>query len=106
MTFPPCAVLIAPNKFKGSLGATGVARAVGRGLKRAFPTARIYEHPIADGGEGTIEVALGHGFRPETVDVHGPLSDKVCATFTVLDDTAVIEMASAAGFAQLGAGGP
>ncbi len=106
MTLPPRAVLIAPDKFKGSLNATGVTRAVSKGLQRAFPTARLYEHPIADGGEGTVEMALRHGFRPVTVDVHGPLSDQVSATFAVRDHTAVIEMASAAGLALLGAGGP
>ena len=51
-------------------------------------------------------MALRHGFRPVTVEVRGPLSDPVAATFAVLEDTAVIEMASAAGLALLGSGGP
>lgn len=108
MTVPtsPRAVLIAPDKFKGSLSATGVAGAVSRGLARAFPAARLYEHPIADGGEGTVEMALRHGFRPVATRVRGPLSDEVFATFAVLEDTAVIEMASAAGLALLGSSGP
>ena len=71
MTFPPRAVLIAPDKFKGSLGATEVVRAVSRGLTRVFPDTRLYEHPIADGGEGTVEMAIRHGFRPVTVHVRG-----------------------------------
>src|SRR6476619_5747329 len=106
MTFPPRAILIAPDKFKGSLSADGVTNALRRGLQRAFPDARLSEHPIADGGEGTVEMALRHGFRPVTVEVGGPLSDPVAATFAVLEDTAVIEMASAAGLALLGSGGP
>ena len=67
MTFPPRAILIAPDKFKGSLSADGVTSALSKGLQRAFPDARLYEHPIADGGEGTVEMALRHGFRPVTV---------------------------------------
>jgi glycerate kinase len=106
MTFPPRAVLIAPDKFKGSLGATEVVRAVSRGLARAFPDARLYEHPIADGGEGTVEMAIRHGFRPVTVPVRGPLHGEVSATFALFDDTAVIEMASASGLALLGSQGP
>jgi len=106
VTFPPRAILIAPDKFKGSLSADGVTSALSKGLQRAFPDARLYEHPIADGGEGTVEMALRHGFRPVTVDVHGPLSEQVTATFAVFDDTAVIEMASAAGLALLGSAGP
>jgi glycerate kinase len=106
MTTPPRAVLIAPDKFKGSLSATAVARAVSRGLSRAFPDARMNEHPIADGGEGTVEMAVRHGFRPVTVDVNEPLQGEVSATFALSDDTAVIEMASAAGLALLGSGGP
>ena len=98
--------MIAPDKFKGSLSADGVTSALSKGLQRAFPAARLYEHPIADGGEGTVEMALRHGFRPVTIDVHGPLSDPVAATFAVLDDTAVIELASAAGLALLASGGP
>ena len=99
-------VLIAPDKFKGSLSAVEVAQAIGRGVKRAFPHARAIEHPVADGGEGTVDMALRHGFHAETVPVSGPMGDRVSATFALRDDTAVIEMASAAGLALLGTAGP
>jgi glycerate kinase len=108
MIFPahPRSILIAPDKFKGSLSAIGVTAAVARGLSRIFPAARLYEHPIADGGEGSVEMALRHGFRPVTTEVRGPLSGPIPARFAVLDDTAVIEMAAAAGLALLGPEGP
>ena len=107
MTFPPRAILIAPDKFKGSLSADGVTSAAEqRACSGPFPTLDCPNIPIADGGEGTVEMALRHGFRPVTVEVRGPLSEPVTATFAVLEDTAVIEMASAAGLALLGSGGP
>ena len=108
MIFPahPRSILIAPDKFKGSLSAIGVTAAVARGLRRTFPAARLYEHPIADGGEGSVEMALRHGFRPVTTEVRGPLCGPIPARFAVLDDTAVIEMAAAAGLALLGPEGP
>src|SRR3954471_12899749 len=57
-------VVVAPDKFKGSLSAGGAAGALARGLRRRAPAARVVEHPIADGGEGTVEMVLRHGFRP------------------------------------------
>src|SRR5947208_1570021 len=56
-------VVAAPNPFKGSLGAPAAARAIARGVRRAWPEAEVAEVPVADGGEGTVEalVAAGHG---------------------------------------------
>lgn len=106
VTAPPRSVLIAPDKFKGSLSATEVSRALVRAMSRVLPAARLHEHPVADGGEGTVEMALRHGFRPIAARVRGPLSGQISAVLAVLDDTAVIEMASAAGLAVLGSTGP
>lgn len=95
-------VVIAPDKFKGSLSADAVARAVARGLPAR---ASIDTIPVADGGEGTVAalVAATNG-RFETRRVTGPLPDmRVDATFGILGDgeTAVIEMAAASGLALL-----
>ena len=52
---------------------------------------------MADGGEGTVEAALGSGFRPLRVAVTGPLGDPLEAMIAVRDEVAVIEMAAASG---------
>jgi len=93
-------VVAAPNPFKGSLGAPAAARAIARGVRRAWPEAEVAEVPVADGGEGTVEalVAAGHG-EIVRVGVEGPLGDAVDAEFGLLEGgrTAVVELASSSG---------
>ena len=115
-------IVIAPDKFKGSLSASDVARAIAAGLTHATRRGRAGELrepapprlppaptldliPVADGGEGTVAalVAATNG-RFETRTVTGPLPDmRVDATFGILGDgtTAVVEMAAASGLALL-----
>ena len=93
-------VVIAPDKFKGSLTALEAAEAMARGLSRVDPSAEIDRVPMADGGEGTVAAlvaATGGSYR--TVTVTGPLGEPVAASFGLLGDgrTAVLEMASASG---------
>jgi glycerate 2-kinase len=93
-------VVIAPDKFKGSLTASEAAEAMARGVDRAAPGATIDRVPMADGGEGTVAAlvaATGGSFREATV--HGPMGEPVTARFGLLGDgrTAAIEMASASG---------
>jgi len=93
-------VVIAPDKFKGSLTALEAAEAMARGLSRVDPCAEIDRVPMADGGEGTVAAlvaATGGSYR--TVTVTGPLGELVAASFGLLGDgrTAVLEMASASG---------
>jgi glycerate kinase len=93
-------IVIAPDKFKGSLSAIEVCAAIARGVKRAEPRAQIVEMPIADGGEGTVPALVAAaGGRLLTRRVTGPLGDRVRAMFGLLGDgkTAVIEMAAASG---------
>jgi glycerate kinase len=99
-------VVVAPDKFKGSLSAAGVAAALARGLRRRLPAVRVVEHPVADGGEGTVEMVLRHGFRPITCEVHGPTGEPVRADYALRGDVAVLEMAAAAGLALLPGGVP
>ena len=98
-------VVIAPDKFKGSLEAQDVAEAIADGLAAALPTADVYCQPVADGGEGTVAAALASGFRAVTTTVSGPLGDPVIATFAVDGKRAVIEMAVASGLGALPTGG-
>ena len=97
-------VLIAPDKFKGTLTAIEAARAMHRGVLRAQPDASVELCPVADGGDGTAETlceALG-GTRSSVV-VSGPLGAQVDAPLYLLDDgRVVIEMAQASGLALLG----
>jgi glycerate kinase len=93
-------VVVAPDKFKGSLRADEVAEALTVVLA-SRPGVEVVQHPVADGGEGTVDVALASGFRPVTVTVTGPLGHPVEATFALRDDMAVLEMSAAAGLALL-----
>ncbi len=93
-------VVIAPDKFKGSLTALEAAEAMARGLSRVDPCSKIDRVPMADGGEGTVAAlvaATGGSYR--TVTVTGPLGEPVVASFGLLGDgrTAALEMASASG---------
>ena len=68
-------VVIAPDSFKESLSALGVADAIERGFRQIYPQAHYVKLPMADGGEGTVEsmVAATGG---EIVTVTGPLGSR------------------------------
>src|SRR6478735_1513717 len=97
-------IVIAPDKFKGSLDAAGVARAVADGFRAARPDAVVDLVPVADGGEGTLDAALGAGFERRTCVVTGPTGHPVAADWGLRGDEAVIEMALASGLAVLPGG--
>jgi glycerate kinase len=103
---PAPLIVVAPDKFKGSLTAAEAAAALARGLRRRLPGVRVVEHPIADGGEGSLEMVLPHGFRPVHCEVRGPTGEPVVATFALQGDDALVEMAAAAGLARLPGGVP
>lgn len=95
-------VVIAPDKFKGSLSAPDVARHVETGLQRACGgNLEVLRIPVADGGEGTLDAAVGSGFVRRSAVVSGPTGEPVRADFAVRDRVAVIEMATASGLAVL-----
>lgn len=93
-------IVIAPDSFKGSLSAVEAARAIERGILKAFPDADTLCLPVADGGEGTLDtlVAATNG-KKIPVFVTGPLGETVKAEYGILGDgkTCVIEMAKASG---------
>lgn len=97
-------VLIAADKFKGSLTAVEVAERVTAGLRRAAPGVEIESLPVADGGDGTVAAAVAAGFERREVRVAGPLGHEVTAAFALRGDTAVVEMAEASGLHRLPAG--
>ncbi|MDH6486164.1 glycerate kinase [Streptomyces sp. SAI-127] len=97
-------VLIAADKFKGSLTAVQVAERVTAGLRRVQPGLEVEALPVADGGDGTVAAAVAAGFERREVAVAGPLGQEVTAAFAVRGDTAVVEMAEASGLQRLPAG--
>ncbi|MFH9087180.1 glycerate kinase [Streptomyces sp. NPDC017673] len=97
-------VLIAADKFKGSLTAVQVAERVTAGLRRVVPDLRVEALPVADGGDGTVDAAVAAGFERRQVRVAGPLGAEVTAAFALRDGTAVVEMAEASGLQRLPAG--
>lgn len=95
-------VVVAPDKFKGSVDAAGVAAALVAGFREIVPDAVYDVIPMADGGDGTVEAFLAGGARPRRVVVHSPLGEPLEATYAQTGTTAVIEMAAASGLALLG----
>ncbi|WP_166681525.1 glycerate kinase [Streptomyces bluensis] len=97
-------MLIAADKFKGSLTAVQVADRVTAGLRRVVPEAEVEALPVADGGDGTVDAAVAAGFERREVRVTGPLGEPVTAAYALRGDTAVVEMAEASGLQRLPAG--
>ncbi len=96
----PLVVLVAPAAFKGTLGPRQVAEAIAAGVRRAVPDATVLECPVADGGNGLLDVILPAGALRERLDVTGPIGESVSAELGWIDgETAIIESASACGLA-------
>ena len=95
-------VLVAPDKFKGTLTAAEVAAHVATGLRSAHPDLDVVAAPVADGGDGTLDAAVAAGFRRVAATVTGPLGAPVEAAFALRGSTAVVELAAASGLALLG----
>ena len=95
-------VVAAPQAFKGNLSAKDAAQAIARGVALADSTIQCVLAPVADGGDGTVDVMVGAtGGHFFTSPVTGPLGEEVTARWGVMGDgnTAVIEMALVSGLA-------
>ncbi|MFO7246309.1 MAG: glycerate kinase [Bacillota bacterium] len=93
-------VVIAIDKFKGSMPARAAAAAIAAGLRSAWPEVAVEELPLSDGGEGFLDMLVqARGGTVVTVPVTGPLGEPVPARLGLLDDgvTAVVESAEACG---------
>ena len=99
-------VVVAPDKFKGTLTAAEVAVHVAAGLGQASPGVKTVEVPVADGGDGTVDAAEAAGYRRIEIGVRGPTGSAVTASFALLDGTAIIESAQACGLTRLPGGTP
>ncbi|WP_420388195.1 glycerate kinase [Roseivirga sp.] len=95
-------ILISPDKFKNSLTAYQVCDAIERGLSRVMPDAKVTKLPLADGGEGTLDILEKElGADRIEVEVSDPLFRPVKAAYLLKGDKAYIEMASASGLPLL-----
>jgi glycerate 2-kinase len=95
-------VLVAPDKFKGSLSAAEVASAVAQGLADVHPSLAVRSLPVADGGDGTVDAAAAAaGFHRVRVPARGPTGLPLTASYAMRDDTAVVELAEASGLHRL-----
>lgn len=99
-------ILIAPDKFKGSLTAIEAAAAIAEGALRVYPDAVATQFPVADGGEGTLEAAVAAGYEERLNAVVGPILAPIGAAWAFRKDaaghaTAVIETAQASGLAHM-----
>ena len=98
-------IVIAPDSFKESLDAASVAECIEKGFREVFPDADYVTLPLADGGEGTVDVLLqGLAGKKRVTQVEGPLGELVNAEWAMLEPsernpnkTALIEIAAASG---------
>jgi glycerate 2-kinase len=98
-------VLVAPDKFKGSLTAAAAAAHLATGLRRAAgPGLTVACLPVADGGDGTLDAAVAAGFSPVPVRATGPTGEPVHAAYARRGQQAVLELASVCGLAMLPGG--
>jgi glycerate kinase len=101
-----CRILIAPDKFKGSLSAPEAAAAIAEGIQRALPDAELDLCPIADGGEGFVE-AMAAALRGRWVDCPAvdalgrAIDSRYFLAETAEGPVAVLEMAETAGLGRL-----
>ena len=100
-------VLVAADKFKGSLSSIEVNAAIRQGVMDAVPDCDVVMMPVADGGDGTAAAlvdSLG-GLWTENI-VHGPSGKSLPARYGVINgDTVVVDVAAASGLASLDAAG-
>jgi glycerate 2-kinase len=94
-------VVLAPDKFKGSLTAAQVAEALAAGMLDVLPEVETIMLPVADGGDGTVAAALSAGFDEVIVDALGPTGEQVRVSYAMDGDRAVIELASVVGLGML-----
>jgi glycerate 2-kinase len=94
-------VVLAPDKFKGSLTAAEVADALATGMLDERPRLETIMLPVADGGDGTVAAALSAGFKKIMVDAVGPTGEPVQASYALDGDRAVVELAAVVGLSML-----
>ena len=97
--------LLMPDSFKGTMDAIEVCEIMRSAILQCDPDADIVSVPVADGGEGTVECFLSaFGGEKREVEITGPYGESIKSFYGMTGDTAVVEMAAAAGFSQTNGG--
>ena len=92
--------IVIPDSFKGTLSSEEVCRIVSDKIREIEPGCEVVAIPVADGGEGTVDCFLyAADAKKIEVETQGPYGETVAAYYARMGDTAVIEMAQAAGLA-------
>lgn len=93
--------ILAPDSFKESMTAKEAVTAMSKGIRHVFPDATIYQIPLADGGEGTLDVISEHAdYEKVTRYVMGPFFDEVVPAIFLYNQknkTAILELAQTSG---------
>ena len=97
-------VVVACDKFKGSLTAAQVVAAIRAGVAAGATGREVRSVLVADGGDGTLAAAESVGFAHVPVTVAGPTGEPVASGYAVRDGVAVIEMADCCGIVHLPGG--
>ena len=97
-------VVLAPDKFKGSLTAADVVEALATGMVDVLPRLETVKLPVADGGDGTVAAAVSAGYHKMVVDAVGPTGEPVQAPYALHGKRAVVELAAVVGLSLLPAG--
>jgi glycerate kinase len=98
--------LIASDKFKGTLSSLEVGECLAAGIRATVPDAPVTVLPVADGGDGTLDVAVAAGFRSVPIVAADPLGRRGEATIAISESlpTAVVELAEICGLRRLPVG--
>ena len=102
LKFAAMKVIVSPDSYKECLPASKVAAVMAAAARERWPEAEVVEIPLADGGEGTLDV-LAHALHAQihTASVQDPLGRPVEARFGLSGETAIIEVAQACGLSLL-----
>jgi glycerate kinase len=95
-------VLLAPDKFKGTLSGAEVAASLAEGIRSCRPTADVVAVPVADGGDGSLAAFEAVGFERIALDATGATGQTAPTWYVRRGEDAVVELAEVAGLAKMG----
>jgi glycerate kinase len=95
-------VLLAPDKFKGTLSGAEVAASLAEGIRSRRPTAHVVAVPVADGGDGSLAAFEAVGFERIALNATGATGQTVPTWYVRRGEDAVVELAEVAGLARMG----
>ena len=95
-------VLLAPDKFKGTLSGAEVAASLAEGIRSRRPTADVVAVPVADGGDGSLAAFEAVGFERISLNATGATGQTVPTWYARRGEEAVVELAEVAGLARMG----